>query len=67
MTNAEAVAFIQTRRLYAHGSPAPNGEFSWVVASANTGPWRGTGATLAEAVEDMQGLKQKDEELESLL
>lgn len=67
MTDAEAAEYIQRHRLHAHGGPAPDGSYSWVVATANAGPWRGTGPTLSAALADMEGLKRVDEALEDLL
>jgi hypothetical protein len=67
VTDAEALQYVQRNQLYAFGSRSPDGSYSWVVATANVGPWRGTGETLSEAVADMEGLKRVDEALEGML
>lgn len=64
MTDAEALETIQRYGFHAHGSPGPNGRFLWVVATSNVGPWRGSGETLPEALED--ALEQRRAELELL-
>jgi hypothetical protein len=67
MTDAEALEYVQAHQLYAFGSRSSNGTYSWVVATANTGPWRGTGPTLSAALADALELKRVDEAVEDLL